>query len=445
MIKSSIRIKVISIGIVLAAIILAITFWSNTRQDKLDPLERYSKNTIEEWEKLLDNGIGSKLDISAVDKDIKVTAEGVIGYDLNTLVLLKIEDLKGESKYSIDSKDINLDSLENYPIKISGDISAKYTHKEPSSNNSFYTIPSYSTLYSPENKTNRIILSTTEIDGDEGSIDINISRLSTLFNNDEVSPVNIEGEWNLQIPVKKSASKYYEMDETIEFDGNEVVIQKITIAPTNTIVEGKIKRANEEKDYILEKVTLSIRHGLKKYGLSNFPFVFSARVINDEYTDMTQMLQSLYSEFPDKIEAIVESYEYFVGDKKTYDIDTLPQTIEYNGSNITIEDIVHNGEFFEIIVREDPSKDRNYTFTSFDTIIYRDNYEVFSGSRFADYELRDKKGRVTEDYKNHAIGFFLKEQRIMPSENIQLYPKKISIKGQNYIEYPNAKISIPLR
>lgn len=446
MIKSSTIIKSIGIIMVLISIILIVTFQSNSKQDISDPMESYSNDTIKEWENLLDNGIGSKLDISAVDKDIKVTAEGVIGDDFNTLVLIKIEDLKGESKYSIDFNRIDLDRIENYPIKISGDMPERYLHERSSGEEPVYTTPSYSTLYSQSKKFNRVILSTTEIDGDEGNIHIDISRLSTMVNNAEESPISVAGNWNLQIPVKKINAKQYHIDKTIQFDGNEVIIQKITMSPTKTIVDSKIKKINEEKGYNLENVTFSIRHGLKKYGSSTFPSTFSTTGTNQEYIDMRQILESIYLESPDKIQLIIESCEYFVEDEKIYDIhiDNLPQIIEYNGSNITIEDIVHNEDFSEVIIKEDTSKDRKYIF-SYLSIISEDNPNESTGSRLTDYELRDKKGRLVESYKKDAVWAFFKEQRVILEDDTQLSPNKIRIKGQSYIGYPNVKTSILLR
>ena len=200
---------------VVLSLILAVTVFATDILDFLKWWEKYSQREMSAWEDLIENGVGQKLAMSVTDKGIRVTAEGIIADDINTIILLKIEDLNGNIRfipYRGDSS--NLSS-----ISVGGDV-----------RKSFENLPvlvNYSPLYEEDENTIKLMVYTEPLDKDEGIVEININKLISFINESEESIVEVRGNWKLAIPAKKLPSKVYYVDEEIDLDGNELVIEKI--------------------------------------------------------------------------------------------------------------------------------------------------------------------------------------------------------------------------
>lgn len=415
-----------------------------------------SIETITAAEKLLDNGVGQKLDMSVIDKDIRITAEGVIPDDLNTIIILKIEDLKGNIRYA---PNISRKNGIKYPIEIGGDIKntfegTGFPEHPPETN--------WSNLYSEEENTLRLMLYTNPMRKDEGNIEINIKGLSSFMNKDGESIVNVDGNWSLNIPARKEKIKIYEVDETIDVDGTELIIEKVRIAPTTTIIDYKYKAYNSEGKYYVDNFVLSLRHKFKTYKSSVFPVYGDSFEGKKGYCGGSASLESLYLEDPSKIKIIVEGYTYTTRGTERYTIDliNLPQTVEYQGAKITIKDILFKEDSTEVTIIEDHSKNRKYTQSIID-IKAKDNPYAITSREYRDFEIKDKKGR-TVDLNNEkwemTMYNFIKEQRIElknsqvreyrpESKNYtkELIPEKLYIKGLEYNKFPNVKKTIKLK
>ena len=199
---------------VVLSLILAVTVFATDILDFLKWWEKYSQREMSAWEDLIENGVGQKLvAMSVTDKGIRVTAEGIIADDINTIILLKIEDLNGNIRfipYRGDSS--NLSS-----ISVGGDV-----------RKSFENLPvlvNYSPLYEEDENTIKLMVYTEPLDKDEGIVEININKLISFINESEESIVEVRGNWKLAIPAKKLPSKVYYVDEEIDLDGNELVIK----------------------------------------------------------------------------------------------------------------------------------------------------------------------------------------------------------------------------
>ena len=73
------------------SLLLVVTAVATDLFGLMEGWKKHSEITESAWEQLILNGVGQKLDISTTDKDIKITAEGVISDELNTIILLKVE------------------------------------------------------------------------------------------------------------------------------------------------------------------------------------------------------------------------------------------------------------------------------------------------------------------------------------------------------------------
>ena len=205
-----------------------------------------SEKSISEWEKLIENGVGQKLDIFVIDNDIKITAEGVIADELNTIIVLKIEDLKGNNRLTPDWDF----TPEFRSIFLSGEIL-----KPEGMPGDIPPISNFDTLYAEEDNTTKLMIRAYPINRDEGDISIHINRLIGVQGLYNKTDLEAEGNWDLTIPVKLEESESFVVNESIDLDGNKITIKKITLAPTLTNIEYEIELYNKEKDYCPKEPT----------------------------------------------------------------------------------------------------------------------------------------------------------------------------------------------
>lgn len=417
------------------------------------------------WEELLDNGIGQKLNISTTDKDIKITAEGVISDELNTIILLKVEDLKGKDKYTIARNYSG--NMENSAIKLDGDISNDEQWGDSMLIMSDFE-PLYSEVYAEDENTLKLMIWTNPLDKEKGNINIEIDNLQIMtspstpyMNESEETP----GNWNLTIPVETLESKTYKVDEIIDMDGQEVDIKQIIVAPTATSVQYGLNPYNKEKDYYIENISFLIGTGNTIYGKSELGINYTFLYPEDKYKVGEYKIQSLYLQDPKEIDLIINSYKASTKGNQSYtiDYDNLPQPLEYKDNQITIEDIELNEGSTRILIKEDDNKDRRYIKSDIRIIISGTEDRIIEGKSknmntsyvFDAYDLeseaRDKKGKVAKEgeWSENHYHYVFKQELIIDKERLEgrdfLRPDVINIGGLHYKEFPNSKIRIKLK
>lgn len=423
--------------------------------------EKESRRELSAWEELIENGIGQKLDQYAIDKDIRVKAEGVIADELNTMILLEIKDLKGNTRFIPKStKD------RTNPLGLHGDIFKTYENIPPTIN--------YHSLYTKNDNTVKLIVKTEPLDRLEGEIQINIAKLVSMINKDKDSIVEVEGNWELSLPVKKLESKTYDIEKTIDLAGNRVYIDRITLAATATNIEYRYETYNKDKRYFIDDINFEIRVGDRSYGRSEISFSDKGHVEKFGISRGEYHAQSLYLEDPNNIDLIVSAYRYTTRGRKKYKIDwdKLPQLIEYDNKRIRVENIEYGENSTEILIKEDPAKDREYIksniYLKVDEVIegehdrieygFRQEYKFYGMD--SEYETRDAKGKVEDledkywqdDFHNYVFEQKIKldkkefESHEMDESKFDEYlnPGTLYIEGQSYIKYPDIKLNIKL-
>lgn len=405
-----------------------------------------SEERILAWKELIENGVGERLDISVTDKDIRVTAEGVIADELNTIIIVKIEDLKGNIRFTPASWDA---------IRVDGDISRMQEWIPPLLN--------YTNLYADEENTIRLMLKTEAMTQDEGNVEIYISKLQSMINENEESIVEVSGNWNLTIPANKIKSKSYKVNEIIDVDGNELIIERITLAPTATNIEYRFKKYSHGNEYMISNISFLINYKSKIYGKSKLVYMNDLDIGSYGYSIGSVAMDSLYIEDPNEIGLIVETYRFdTVGSGKYYDIDinNLPQIIEHYGSKITIEDIILNKDSTDIIIKEDTSRKRKYIKSKIE-VKAKNNYYIRQYTTYTKFERRDDKGIVKDsenkDWNSRMYHRILEQKITLENDNRRrqlmntqdvnygLIPDKIYIKSQEFIKYPNIERNIKLK
>lgn len=399
------------------------------------------------WDELIDSGLGEKLDLVVEDNGIRVTAEGIIADDLNTLILLKVEDLNGDTTFSDDPYIIGkyyepeevLDEVEY--IEASGDIKKYDGNSLP--------LTTSNSLYQEEEGINKIIITTDAMDKEEGYINLKIREFKGI--NKEPMEI-VKGNWDMEIEAKKLESYSYPIDEKVVVDGNEIKINNIIIAPTETKIEYEFKTYNEEKDYYLKGLNFSIKYDGKIYESSKLGHSF----INDFMTsDLTKIeassLETLYLEKPYEIELILNQYRYNTKNKISYslDVDNLPQELEYGDSRLILEDIIYTDDSIELIVKEDDSRGRKYLNTNMVVhyeVINDNNHKTHSTHSI--YYVRDSSEKTERQNILIHKDFVIRDLNIKESNKsseIIIRPTQITIEGQEYVENPNKKLKINLK
>lgn len=445
--------KITRTGLIAVALslILVVSVFGTEMIGFMEWWKKSSEDKMLAWEQLIENGVGEKLDISVIDKDIKLTAEGIIADEINTVIILKIEDLKNSIRFTPASFKTKMTDS----IRIDGDISRIREDIPP--------MLDYINLYSEEENAIRIMLKSEPMTKDEGNIEIYVSKLQSMINKDIESIVEVNGNWKLEIPAKKIKSQSYEINEVIDVDGNDLIIEKITLAPTATNIVYKFKEHNKDKGYIVNNISFVIKHNSKTYGYSKLSSVQNPFKDTSGYCIGNMPLESLYLENPEEIQLVVETFRYTtVSNGKYYDIkiNKLPQAIKYNGSNITIKNVIFNEDSTELIIKEDTRKNRKYV-KSIIEIKAKDNYYTRQFTTYTEFETRDNKGIVRDlenkGWNNKMYNLILEQKITLENDNFkrqlmnskntnyELIPNKIYIKGQEFIKHPNIKKNIKLK
>lgn len=463
--------KVTRTGLIAIALsfILVVTAFAAEVLGFFDYWKKSSEIPMNAWMQLIDNGVGQKLDISVTDGGIKVTAEGVISDEKNTIVLLKIEDLNGKERYVPDIFE------EKYgdSISLSGDIAGMEYFTRG------YPLWRRTPLYSEDENIVRLMVGTNPIEGNEGNIGIHINRLTRFYSPDIESIEDreiIHGNWDISIPVKQIQSKTYIVNKDIDLDGNKLTINKVIVAPTATVIDYTIDKFNRKNNYFIGNITFSIKYNSKIYERSELSTNLDGISYGYGVEDSTFHIESLYNEDPSNLEIILNSYNYKKIGFEIFDIDYdhLPQTIDYKSSQMVIEEVIKEDDSISLIIREDESKGREHYETDFyfsiigpktfmdkdKKIIIKHSYTSYS--TYIEWETRDSKGRKVDlskedrwkdEFYQYAFKYKLtmnKDSLIrmgMDEKDIEHIspPGQLYAEGPYYIKFPNIKVNIKLK
>lgn len=445
------------------SLILVVTAFATEIFGFMDWWKRSSEEQTSAWEKLIENGVGQKLDKTITDKNIQVTAKGVIADDLNTIILLEVRDLNGEIRFTPSFRDVGPFG----PVTIEGDIIRRWEDMPP--------LVNYSNIYVEEEGVLNLILKTDPMDKEEGNINININKFSSMINENEESIIDVSGNWDLNIGAKKIESKKYKVNKKVDINGNKVIIEEIVIAPTTTSINYKFDVYSKEGRKFLRDLSFSIKYKGETYGRSELSYSDSVEIKNFGYQEGQDHMESLYLESPEELEIVVDTARYISRGEKNYDIDwdKLPQTIEYQENTLIVKDIQYKEDSTEITIIEDTSKNRDYISSEIflekgvqvefddngETIEFNRDYP-FYGSH-TKWETYDENGKIENPegvfWTDKMYNFVLEQKLILREDKFKnrgidekhydelLKPDKLVIKGQKYIDYPDKKINIRLK
>ena len=391
-------------------------------------------------------GLGQRLNLEAESEGVKITIKSVIADDTQTLVFYEIEDTVEDSQYMMNYGN-GIYVGNEYEIMDSGTYYPKYYPPD---------------LESDENNKEKNVyrgkLSLLPLKTESGTIELSIVNIHKLsrdsveqqYLSDLGSSANKSGVWEFEIPVTKLPSTEYTLNEVIEIEGIPIRIDKLTIAPTVTIIQFGINNEQREKRIdFLEFDSLEVNGTKVKADVYGTSYVDSQQDAN--WNTLQTQFDPLFGQKPKEVNIQLKSIQLSFEDIKTIELDVTserPQTFEYAGSTISIEK-QEDGSSTKFVVSNHEVKNRAYEWFNFNFL--NENGEV-PGAMEMDSEviIVDKNGVEYDmyqiSYPNDEIEqphYFntLQSARFQGEEMI---PKKLEIYGYQTTKYLDDVVKISL-
>lgn len=401
-----------------------------------------------ELREYLNQGLGKRLDLEAESNGVKIKIRSAIADDVQTLVFYEIEDTAENNQYAI---------IYNDGASVEND----YDIMNRETGHMYYYFPD---LKSDQNNKEKNVfqgkLSLLALTKDSGTIKLKITQLLKLVR-DPSDPnsfgayENMEykkGEWNFEIPVTKWPSKEYALDESTEIEGIPVRFNKLTIAPTATILKYAVNNEHPEKRVeFLTADNLEVNNKKVK-----------ATIYDSSYTDFDMngstfqtKFPSLYGEKPKEINVQFGYARLTVEHQETIELDPsskYPQTFEYAGSTISI-DKVEVGKTTNVIISNHDIENRAFESLNLD-IVSEDENEINSMEMNSEEVFVDKNGIIDMNKNPVAFDEFEQPRYFTTVLDIHLkgknaaenvIPKKLIINGYNTTKYLDDVVKISLK
>ncbi|MDQ0272742.1 DUF4179 domain-containing protein [Cytobacillus purgationiresistens] len=386
----------------------------------------------------LQQELGKRLNLDAESDGVKIKIKGAIADDTQTLVFYEIEDTNEDNQYVIDyhegvvvGNEHEIMSRETYPSYIPPDLESVVNNKEKN-------------VY--HGKISLLPLTT-----DKGTIELNITKLQKLIRdssnqNDFRSYENLEfqtGEWSFEIPVTKKPSIEYALDKETEIEGIPVRFDKLTIAPTATVLQFSINHEQTEKRIdVLNFDNLQVNNKEMKADLYGSSYMNSQPDMN--WTAFQTQYDPLFGEKPKEVNIQFESVYLTVEDKKNIELDAneeYPQTFEYAGSTISI-DKFEVGQPTNIVISNHEIENRAYESLHFDVLGENENDlgSISMEMNNAEGVLVDKNG-VVYDMNEFPYSYEEIEQprHFSTVQSIRIHGNKVIPKSLYIFGYTTTK------
>jgi hypothetical protein len=173
---------------------------------------------------------------------VKIRIKGAVADDVQTLVFYEIEDTKEDNQYVMHYRD---------GVYVGNENEIMIDKANPR-----YDAPNLdSDINKKQKNVYRGMISLLPITKDKGTIKLWITKIQKVDRNSTdpngyMADEEMEyetGKWNFEIPVTKQPSVEYALHEKTDVEGIPVRFDKLTIAPTTTILHYSIKNAQSKK------------------------------------------------------------------------------------------------------------------------------------------------------------------------------------------------------
>ncbi len=398
----------------------------------------------------LQQDLGERLNLEEESDGVKIKIKSAIADDVQTLVFYEIEDTDKDNQYMMNYHNGGV-FVENQSEIMSREVNPRYSPPELESD-----------LNNEKKNVYHGKISLLPLSKDNGTIKLKITRLQKLIHNSPDrnafrADMEMEyefGKWNFEIPVTKQPSVEYALDEETEVEGIPVRFDKLTIAPTATILQYGIHNEQPEMRIgVLNFDNLEVNNKKVKADMYGSSFLDSPRDRN--WTTFQAQFDPLFGEKPKEVNVQFGSINLTVEDKKTIELGAsqeYPQTFEYAGSTLSI-DKVEAGQSIKIVISNHENENRAYESLQFN-ILGEDENEPISMEMNSEGVLVDKNG-IEYDMNESPVAYGEIEQPryFVTVQGMELHsnntgetviPKSLEIYGYNTTKYLDDVVKISL-
>ncbi|WP_246483840.1 DUF4179 domain-containing protein [Heyndrickxia vini] len=402
----------------------------------------------QELRTFLQKGLGERLNLEAESNGIKIKIKSAIADDIQTLVFYEIVDTREDGQFFIDFGE---------GVSVENEIE---TNTE--ANMRFYPPDLKSDLNNKEKNVYHGKISLQPLLKDKGTIKLTITKLLKLVRNssDKNSLWGFEdmeeaetGKWNFEIPVTKRPSIEYTLRGETVVEGIPVRFDKLTIAPTTTVLDYAVnnKRTDKRVEF-LNLDNLEVNNKKVKVDLYGASFLDQ----NTDWSTFQANFDPLFGEKPKEVNAQFNSAQLSFKDEKTIELDAskeYPQTFEYAGSKISI-DKVKVGQPTEVVVSNSEIKNRAYE--SLDLEIFGDDKNDLSSIENENQGVLVDKNGNEYDMNENPVAYEMVEQpryfetvykMTLRTDNAKekVIPKRLVIHGYNTMKYMDDVVKVSVK
>ncbi|MGM0846645.1 MAG: DUF4179 domain-containing protein [Bacillota bacterium] len=392
------------------------------------------------------SGLGEPLELVEENNGVKVTIKTAVADDEQTLIFYEVENMKEENQYFLNMQEGGRVENEYEILDMDG--------------NRYYHPFDIGMANEEDEKIYRGKISLAPIKSDTATIELKVMRLQETIKEvpdrstaEPYHPKYLEGEWSFEIPVEKHDSIVYEINQESEIEGVPIRINKLTLAPTVTLLEyGFQERGQEEW---IENITMDSLTAADKAAEADF--YGGGEFINStgQWITLKTRFEPLYFEKPDEVTLAFESMNVFIEDSKTIEInqaEDFPQHFEYQGNELSI-DSVETGNPTKIYITDSFNGDRKYERLRLQ-VLSENRHQGYGFSSGGNGVLVDKNGTEFDPGESYYLYEEIDQPRYFEtSHELELYddstsepgyPTKLVIDGYNVTKYIEEKIKIPL-
>ena len=405
----------------------------------IDWWKDFGKQQSEQMENYVEHGLGDYLNLQAESNDVKVTITSVVADDIQTLIYYEVESQKQDEQYMI-----------NYTDGLQ--ITNQDENWVPEDHPDYSPVNNHLNIHSEDSRIYKGRIGVAPISTEEGTIQLELSKLEKVASSDKQIKEFTEGDWRFEIPIKKHPAIIHEFQVETEINGNPVMFEKLTIAPTVTVLSYRYRNENpyRKMDYMtIASLESKGKHVYNQLGLAGYG---GSGGWSDGWSSEETTFESLYFEEPTDIGIHIGSASFSIHEPVEFAIDSeeeLPQIIEYLGNKISIENL-DVGKQTTIEMTEELSPERSYETLKYD--IYDKDGEGSLNIRSDGYFIDKNGGKYKANdfiFRLHELSkpkFFSTHHHITAyrDDGQEFVPTTLAIEGYTVTTFYDEKIVISL-
>ncbi|MFE4521135.1 DUF4179 domain-containing protein [Cytobacillus firmus] len=386
----------------------------------------------------LQEDLGERLGLEAESNGIKIKIKSVIADEIQTLIFYEIEDTNDNNQYMINIDDgifiedeMKIMVANTYPMYIPPDMESDLNKKEKN-------------IYHGK-------MSLRPVKENKATIQLNIKKVLKLKRNASDSYVNMvpeEGDWKFDIPVTKKPSVEYALNEEVEIEGTAVLIDKLILAPTGTILQYGLKNEQPEKriDMINFK-NLEINNKVAEADLYGNSYVHAQNDLR--WSKFQAHFKPLFEKETDEVKVRFDNIYLSITDNKTIALNVskeYPQTFEYAGSTISI-DKVETGQSAIVVFSNHEINNRAYESLHYnivteegdDSSMEMDHKGIIVDKNGKEYDMKKITPRIYEEMEQPRHFFTVQSTKI---QGKKVTPKSLEIYGYSTTKYLDDEVEL---